>query len=283
MKPLICLLFTAAFSANAAEHKDVVFAERPDGNLTLDGFVPDTQGPHPAAIIVHGGGWVRGDKQTYVTPLFPVFADARYAWFSINYRLAPKHRFPDQVADVEDAIRWVKANSLKFNLDLNKIVLIGESAGGYLVSWVGVTKGREFGLGAVVPVYAPHDLLGRAEKLGIGENVQNLLGIGSELNAETRTALKNASPYYHVGKGLPPFLLIHGTADKQVPYEQSPAMQAQLRKMGNICDLYTVKDGGHGMNSWAKLEQTWKTYLTEWLRDNLKTPSVGRPGFTKKK
>ncbi|MDZ4801512.1 MAG: alpha/beta hydrolase [Bryobacteraceae bacterium] len=98
MKALTLLLaatLTLTLTLTAAEHKDVVFAERADGNLTLDAFVPDTSGPHPAAIIVHGGGWVRGDKQTYVQPLFPVFTDARYAWFSINYRLAPAHRFPD--------------------------------------------------------------------------------------------------------------------------------------------------------------------------------------------
>ncbi len=283
MKILTCLLLTAlASGVHAAEYKDVVFAERPDGNLTLDAYVPDKPGPHPTAIIVHGGGWVRGDKRTYVPPLFPVFSGSGYAWFSIDYRLAPKHRFPDPVVDVEDAIRWVKANAAKYNLDLLRLVLVGESAGGHLVSWVGVTKGREFGLAAVIPIYAPHDLLGRAEKWGISENVQNLLGIGAELNDETRAALKNASPYYHVGKGLPPFLLIHGTADKQVPYEQSPAMQQQLRKMGNLCDLYTVREGGHGMGSWANLEQTWKTYMIEWLRDNLRTSAMP-PGFTKQR
>jgi alpha-L-fucosidase 2 len=282
MKILMPMLLAAALTATAAEYKDVVYSERPDGNLTLDAFVPDSPGPHPTAILVHGGGWVRGDKRVYITPVFPVFAQAGYAWFSIDYRLAPKHRFPDQVIDVEDAIRWVKANSAKYDLDLQRLVLVGESAGGHLVSWVGVTKGREFSLAAVIPFYAPNDLLGRAEKVGISENVQNLLGIGAELNAETRKALKDASPYYHVGKGLPPFLLIHGTADKQVAYEQSPAMQQQLRKMGNICDLYTVREGGHGMGSWAKIEQTWKTYIMEWLRDNLKAPAQPRPFLPKK-
>jgi acetyl esterase len=279
MKALTFFFLVVTLAATAAEYKDVVFATRPDGNLTLDAFVPDTPGTHPTAVIVHGGGWTRGDKQTYVQPLFPVFSQAGYAWFSVNYRLSPKHHFPDPIIDVEDAVRWVRSNAAKYNLDLDRLVLVGESAGGHLVSWVGVTKSRELGLAAVIPIYAPHDLLARAEKLGISDNVAGLLGIDKELNAETRKALKDASPYYHVEKGLPPFLLIHGTADNQVPYEQSPAMQAQLRKVGNLCDLYTVKDGGHGMASWAKIEQTWKTYLTEWLRDNLKSLSQPRPGF----
>jgi acetyl esterase len=270
MKTLIAasiLSVVLGSAGSAATYSDVVFAERPDGNLTLDAFVPDGPGPHPTAIIVHGGGWVNGNKQTYVKPLFPVLSDAGFAWFSINYRLAPAHHFPDPAQDVADAIRWVKRNADKYKVDTTRIALVGESAGGHLVSWIGVTE--QLGLAAVVPFYAPHDLLGRAEKWGISENVQKLLGIGPELNEQTRKALRNASPYDRVKPGLPPFLLIHGTDDKQVPYDQSVSMKEKLRSAGVKCDLFTVQGGGHGMGSWDKVDTAWKNHLVQWLQQNM--------------
>ena len=189
-------------------------------------------------------------------------------WFSINYRLAPAHPFLDQVQDVSDAIQWVKLHSKEYKVDSTRIALIGESAGGHLVSWIGVTQ-PERTLAAVVPFYAPNDLLGRAEKSGISENVQKLLGIGPELNDKSREALRNASPYYRVQKGLPPFLLIHGTADTQVPYDQSVSMQKKLKSAGVPCDLFTVPGGAHGMGSWDKVDTSWKNYLIQWLRQNM--------------
>lgn len=278
MKTLMFAFLLASALGNAATFNDVVFAERPDGNLTLDAFVPDGSGPFPTAIIVHGGGWVNGTKRSYVTPLFPVLSDAGYAWFSINYRLPPAHHFPDQAQDVSDAIHWVKLHSKEYKVDTTRIALIGESAGGHLVSWIGVTQ-PEAGLAVVVPFYAPHDLLGRAEKSGISENVQKLLGIGPEMSDQSRAALRNASPYYRVEKGLPQFLLFHGTADTQVPYDQSINMQKKLKTAGVPSDLFTVQGGGHGMGSWDKIDTTWKNYLIQWLRQNMpivKLPSTAR-------
>ena len=78
------------------------------------------------------------------------------------------------------------------------------------------------------------------------------------MNDESREALRNASPYYRVQKGLPQFLLIHGTADTQVPYDQSVNMQKKLKSAGVPCDLFTVQGGGHGMGSWDKIDTTWE-------------------------
>jgi alpha-L-fucosidase 2 len=70
---------------------------------------------------------------------------------------------------------------------------------------------------------------------------------------------------------MPPILLIHGTKDAQVPYEQSVAMQQRLKELGVRCDLFTVPDGGHGMGSWDKLpSHEWKGYLVTWLKDVLR-------------
>src|SRR5260370_27150843 len=87
--------------------------------------VPEEKGPSPAAIIVHGGSFSHGNKRTYVTPLFDVLSNAGFAWFTINYRLAPDYQFPAAVDDVQSAVRWVKANPAKYQVGPQRISLIG--------------------------------------------------------------------------------------------------------------------------------------------------------------
>src|SRR5580693_2267780 len=97
---------TTAFAA-ALDQKDVEYAH-PDGHpLLLDLHVPDGPGPFAAAILIHGGGFDEGSKSTNVRPLFEPLTAAGFAWFSIDYRLAPEVRFPEAIEDLYSAIRWV--------------------------------------------------------------------------------------------------------------------------------------------------------------------------------
>src|SRR5207249_4581710 len=98
-------------SATPVVQTDLEFARVGDVSLTLDAFVPEGAGPFPTCILVHGGGWMRGDKQSYIKPLFEPLSKSGFAWFSINYRLAPDHRWPACADDVATAIRWVRANA----------------------------------------------------------------------------------------------------------------------------------------------------------------------------
>src|SRR5882757_8786098 len=136
---------------------DIEFATVGDVSLTLDAFVPEGAGPFPTCILVHGGGWMRGDKQSYIKPLFEPLSKAGFAWFTINYRLAPDHRWPACADDVATAIRWVRANAKKYNVDAGRIAIIGESAGGHLVSWAGTHSSGNTSVAAVVAFYAPND------------------------------------------------------------------------------------------------------------------------------
>lgn len=249
---------------------DIEFAQVGNLRLTLDAFVPEGPGPFPTCILVHGGGFVRGDKQSFIKPLFAPLSQAGFTWFTINYRLAPEHRWPACADDVETAIRWVRAHAPEYKVDLNRLALIGESAGGHLVSYVGCHGATDLGLAAVVPFYGPHDLeLQVKTRQALGESMQALLGL-TTLNDEAWSRLRAASPSSYVRSGAPPFLLIHGTKDAQVPYEQSVRFQQQMQAAGNKCDLITVAEGAHGMGSWEKLGSDYQQQLLAWLRKTLR-------------
>src|SRR5690242_21393467 len=133
MRRMVLTLLLAASTLAALDKKDVEFG-RPGGKpLLLDLHVPDGAGPFPAAILVHGGGFDQGSRSTNVRPLFDVLADAGFAWFSIDYRMAPEFRFPEAREDMDNAIKWVKAHAQEYHVDPAKIAIIGESAGGFLV------------------------------------------------------------------------------------------------------------------------------------------------------
>ncbi len=271
--PLLTLGFTctlAAFSARAEMKLDVEFAKAGNTNLTLDAFVPEGVGPFPTAILVHGGGFVNGTKQSYIKPLFEPLSKAGFTWFTINYRLSPEYKFPAAVDDVETAIKWVKAHAKEYKVDVNRIALIGESAGGHLVSYVGTANHPEARVAAVVPFYAPHDLESRIRESGkVSKSMTAFLGV-TEVNDESLRRLHEASPFFQVKKGLPPFLLIHGTKDEQVPYEQSVRMQEKMKAAGNVCDFFTIEGGIHGMGGWEKIHPEYKDQMIAWLKEVMK-------------
>jgi acetyl esterase len=262
------------------DQKDVEYG-RPDGKpLLLDLHVPDGPGPFPAAILVHGGGFDEGSKSTNVRPLFDVLANAGFAWFSIDYRLAPEFRFPQSIEDVNTAIRWVKANAALYHVDVSKIALIGESAGGFLVNYAGTHETPETRVAAVVDFYGATDYGALAQlrrdhperfnMASLNRHAENGGGIhffGADQLDETGLAkLRAVSPMAAVHNGMPPFLCIHGTKDDQVAYEQSTAMCGAMELVEASCKLVTIEGGGHGMGSWRAPEmQHWKADMVAWL------------------
>jgi alpha-L-fucosidase 2 len=269
----------------AVDQKDVEYA-RPGGKaVLLDLHVPDGAGPFPAAILVHGGGFDEGSKSTNTRPLFSVLADAGFAWFSIDYRLAPAAHLPEAFEDVQSAVKWVKANAATYHVDVSRIALIGESAGGFLVNYAGTHETPETKVAAVVDMYGPVDYLKiavervehpeRFNMTSINRHAAHGGGIhffgADQLDEAGRAKLNDAAPILAVHKGMPPFLCIHGTKDDQVPYEQSPAMCDAMRKVGAACKLIPIAGGGHGMSGWRAPEmQHWKHEMITWLKKTLK-------------
>ena len=248
---------------------DIEFAKAGDVSLTLDAFVPEGSGPFAACILVHGGGFTKGDKQTFITPVFEPLAQAGFAWFTINYRLAPRHPWPACADDVASAIKWVKAHAAEFKVDPARIALIGESAGGHLVSWAGVTGEGETRVAAVVPFYAPHDLVVQVKKRNSLGGLGGLIAM-TDLGDAALAKLADISPMNRVKGGLPPFLQIHGDKDEQVPRSQSVNFEAKMKAAGNTCDTITIPGGAHGMGGWAKLNSDYARQMIAWLRKTLR-------------
>jgi acetyl esterase/lipase len=264
--------------SRAAKLTDIEYGRADGEKLLLDVSVPVGQGPFPVAILVHGGGWSSGDKSgsdkpgngADITPWFAPFTAAKFAWFSINYRYAPKNRWPGCIEDVQSAIRWVKAHATEFNGDPHRIALVGHSAGGHLVCLAATLVDDTTRVQAVVGFAAvtnhEQDLPIRG---GLSPSLQNLLNRPKELTPESLGLLREISPLNHVRPGLPPFLLIHGDADKTVPLQQSHDFQAKLQANGVPCDLIIIPGAPHALASWESISPDYPTRMINWLRQTL--------------
>jgi alpha-L-fucosidase 2 len=284
-RSILLIAAIAVASAAAIDQKDVEYGHPGAKSLLLDLHVPDGPGPFPAAILVHGGGFDEGSKSTNVRPLFEPLANAGFAWFSIDYRMAPEFRFVDTKEDVSAAIRWVKANAKTYHVDVSKIVIIGESAGGLLVNYAGTHQTPDTKVAAVVDFYGPveygelatqrREHPERFNMTSINRHASHGGGIHyfgvEKLDDAGLKKLHEISPIAAVRKGMPPFLCIHGTKDDQVTYEQSTEMCEAMHKAGASCELITIEGGGHGMSGWRAPEmQHWKPEMIAWLKATLK-------------
>ena len=126
---------TAVWPARAESRQDVEYSRVGETSLRMDVHTPAGPGPFPAVVIVHGGGWVTGDRRNNVAPLFKPLEDAEFAWFSISYRLAGNmFLFGDAVADVIEAVKHVRSHAAEYRIDPERVALVGESAGAQLAS-----------------------------------------------------------------------------------------------------------------------------------------------------
>lgn len=267
-------------AAWAKAYENVEYGRAGQQRLLLDAVVPDGPGPYPAAILVHGGAWVTGDKRHTVQPMFRPLEEARIAWFSINYRLlngssleallgaGSLATLAAAVDDVRQAVAWVKQHAAEYRIDAGRIALIGESAGAHLTLMAALKPAPGAGVRAVVAFYAPSDLARLAETSSrIPDSVRNMVK-GTPLGAVLMNGLRELSPRYFVHKDEPPALLIHGTRDGLVPLDQSERLCQAMREAGASCQLHTVEGGGHGMRFWNPA--AYQRTLTEWLLETLR-------------
>jgi len=242
--------------------------------LKLDAHIPEGKGPFPAVILVHGGGWNVGHKTVnFVQDLFPVLDKTGMAWFTIDYRLAPKYPYPAARLDVEAAVAWVKKNAKQYRVNPNRIALMGESAGAHLVNLVGAKN--DVGVAAVVCFYGPIEMEVFSRKFAgkpIPLGMRTFLAIDDVDAPAAKAKLREVSPHTYLNRKTPPFLLIHGTLDEAVPYDQATLHVKIFREKGIPVELITVQDGIHGVINWEKDPRfhMYKQPMIDWLKKILK-------------
>jgi acetyl esterase/lipase len=239
---------------------DIEYAS-PDGiQLCLDVLMP-AQVPKPAPAVLRIDGcpaWGPGDRSSAMLPFVnPALARAGFLTVAISVRHSGQATFPAQLHDVRSALIWLRSNPLGLPLDPDHIGIWGQSAGGHLAAVTALLPGAD--VQAVVTISGPSDLLRPGGEIQIDRPSPVTALVGGDASTHTEQ-LRAASPITHVTADAPPFLIIHGTDDETVPYEQSERLHRALRAAGATADLIAVKGGHHNLclNPEARYEgQTW--------------------------
>ncbi|MGD1090726.1 MAG: alpha/beta hydrolase [Bryobacteraceae bacterium] len=280
------LIAAAELRAGGISFSDVEFGHPGGYSLKMDADVPEGDGPFPAVVIVHGGAWVTGDRKRSVEPLFSPLANAGLAWFSISYRMAnmadPKSTptlaasaalLGGAVDDVRSAVAYIRTHASDYHIDPDRIALIGESAGAQLAAMAALRPGQNGAVKAVVAFYCPSDLVTLVQTMPLIPDSLRRAVQGTPFEGILLAYLRELSPINWVRENAPPFLLIHGTADQIVPFQQSVDLCAAMHKSGSACELYPVEGAGHGLRWWESANRmtAYKKRMVDWLTQELTT------------
>ncbi|MCB1228295.1 MAG: alpha/beta hydrolase, partial [Verrucomicrobiales bacterium] len=241
--------------AGVTVNRDQVYAQRGERPLKLDLYrARDAEGRLPVVLWVHGGGWNQGSKDRCPAAWL---AQKGFAVASVEYRLSTEARWPAQMEDCRDAVRWLRDHAAELGFDADHIGVWGGSAGGHLVALMGtlpLPEGEKTSarVQAVCDWYGPSDLLTMppnvvSEKRS-REQVEKSNGailLGAPIMDVPELA-KRCSAFHQVSAGDAPFLIMHGEKDPMVPLEQSEKLDAALRGAGVESELVIIPEGGHG-------------------------------------
>ena len=234
--------------------KAIEYANPENQHLQLDLAQPAGDGPFPAVVCIHGGGFRAGKRDSWDN-MCRQLAARGYVAVTVTYRLAPDHQFPAAIEDCKAAVRWMRANAGKYHVDSNRIAALGDSAGAHLALFLAVTNnvhdfdgdqnpGQSSAVQCAVSYYGPADFT-----LSYGKSVDAAvvlpLFLGGNLQEQPRRHVQ-ASPLYWVTPDAPPILLLHGTQDKYVNYEQATLLRDRLKAAQCDVELVTLEGAGHG-------------------------------------
>jgi acetyl esterase/lipase len=253
-------------------YRDIVYAiSKSSGTqipLKLDVVVPQSPGRKPLVVYITGGGFLRSDKtanldqRTYV-------AEQGYVVASVEYRTVTTcATYTDSVADIKSAIRYLRAHADRYGINISKVAVWGQSAGGYLAAMTGVTNGlQQFENGAnpgqsstvqaVVDEFGPCDISTLASDYDIATQdatyaagnsfAQFIFGSGTTLSVkDDPVSMAAANPAAYVSPASPPFLLLHGSADQLVSPSQTVMLHNALRAGGVESTRYVIMGANHG-------------------------------------
>jgi acetyl esterase/lipase len=262
----------------------------PDGDSAqeLDIYFPEKRAdkPQPLLVWIHGGGWAAGSKAQvpYLNQL-----PRGYIVASIEYRFSQKAHFPAQIQDCQAAIRWLRGNAKKYNIDPDHIGVGGASAGGHLAALLGTSGGKKAfppiggnldqsdQVQAVCDVFGPTNFWTVVKQADDDKNVKNIFKwnngdpysklIGAKLGQD-KDKCDAVSPVHYVSKNSPPFLILHGDRDGLVPYAQSVELADLLTKAGVKVTLQRLPGAGHGGPAFAlpAITRLSETFFDKYLK-----------------
>ena len=259
MKTLLLVMMAA--TVWAADPDDVViergvaYASIPHDRLLMDIVRPKAAGKYPGIVMIHGGGFSSGTRESYL-PMAIRLAQNGYVAATVSYRLAPMFQFPMPLHDVKSAVRFLRANAGKYGVDAEKMGAIGVSAGATWAQFLAVSRGvpqlegngphKEFSSSVDCAV----SYYGRSDMRRAYEGSRNAAtALPQLLGGDRQAALDmhlRASPLSWVNPDSAPVLAIHGTRDQNVPYEQSLFLMERLKSVGVEAELETIAEAGHG-------------------------------------
>ena len=256
---------TADWASTISEHywiqPDITYGVTNNYTLKLDVWQrKDVKSPAPTLIYYHGGGWVFGDR-TGATLLFMPYLEMGWNVINVEYRMASVSHAPGAVEDCRCALRWAYRNAKQYNIDTDRIVLTGHSAGGHLSLITGMLPDdtgldnncagtEKLKVAAIINWYGISDVSDLLQ--GPNRRDYALDWVGSQ--PDGMTIAKRVSPMSYVRAGLPPIMSIHGDKDDVVPYEHSVRLHKALTAVGVPNELVTIKGGMHGGFTDAELE-----------------------------
>jgi len=254
----------AVWSQDATNHY-IVISDQP--YVTVGGFIlkldvwqnQESKKALPTVMYIHGGGLEFGDRMGAVPYLFP-YLNKGWNVVNVEYRLSGQALAPAAVKDVRCALRWVYRNAARFNMDTDRIVITGHSAGGYLALMTGVLTAQDgfddncpaseaekpLKVAAIVNWFGPSDF-GVLLQGAPGLRPHAVKWIGNQ--PDSAALIARVSPITYARPGLPPVITVHGDTDPAAPYESAVRFHAALEKSGDVNQLVTVPGGRHGFHA----------------------------------
>lgn len=270
-------------ATNVEARLDQPYAGNTNPRQMVDVYLPkqrNSQQPLPVLVFIHGGGWSGGSRDGYAGAAMAAAQSGNYVAVSVGYRLSNEAKWPAQIHDCKAAIRWIKGHAKDLNIDPNKIGAQGGSAGGHLVTLLGLTAGNkelegdlgEFtsqssSVACVVNFCGPSDLTTPLMQGDAAKNDDPAVSglIGGSLKDKLDVA-KSASPLTYVSATAAPILTVHGTKDLRVNYTNAERLHAALTAAGAKTWLQPVTDGGHSIGGGPELVKRVAAFFDRELR-----------------
>lgn len=256
---LICLV-AAATVALATQKKAAgpsfsearIYKQIDACDLRMDVYKPDgwSAAEHrPAILFFHGGGWRSGNPKG-MEDYCRYFTCRGYVTFSAQYRLYPNVAVEGCVRDAVSALRWVREHAAELGIDPARIAVGGSSAGGHLAAAVGLLSGFDETNENCTVSACPNAMILLNPALVLAPIDAKSAGFFDKLDADTRERLgphaKKISPWHHIRQGQPPAIILHGTADRIVPFWTAEIFAQTAQAASNRCELVAYTNAPHG-------------------------------------